>query len=377
MEVESSQYADGMRQAEKRLLDFLRTMEAHLEGLHLNRLAEQNARLKERLGETLEALRADLALSSPPEQLQEFHTKFSKAVQHCADAYAFLLHFISQEFAMDFLKGRYEFCRGKYLLYELRAGLPILQQYWVFPDVLAALPALEIQEPDLDVPVGIIRKERQEQRSAYSLYVPEHYTPYKEWPLIVCLHSGYSREDDYLLTWLRAAKSKGYMLLAPKSVRETWSAIRLPGIPPEPILDRRSIRAMLEEVWDSYAVDRRRIYLTGFSDGGIFTYVLGLAYADIFAGIAPVAGRIHPAINHLLQRGQGKDLPIFIVHGEQDPIFAVDVTRQTHTGLTKLGYNVTYTELPDWGHAYPYSINETLVLPWFEGLGAKQLLGSA
>ena len=57
--------------------------------------------------------------------------------------------------------------------------------------------------------------------------------------------------------------------------------------------------------------------LTGFSDGGIFTYVLGLAYADIFAGIAPVAGRIHPAINHLLRRGQGKDLPIFIVHADR------------------------------------------------------------
>ena len=134
---------------------------------------------------------------------------------------------------------------------------------------------------------------------------------------------------------------------------------------------------MLEEVWGTYAVDRRRVYLTGFSDGGIFTYILGLAYADIFAGIAPVAGRIHPAINHLLKRGQGKDLPIFIVHGEQDPIFNVDVTRQTHSGLTKLGYNVTYKELPDWGHAYPYSINETLVMPWFEGLGEGQLLGSA
>ena len=80
-------------------------------------------------------------------------------------------------------------------------------------------PALEIQTPDLDVPVGIVRKERKDQRSAYSLYVPENYTPHTEWPLIVCLHSGYSREDDYLLTWLRAAKSKGYMLLAPKSVR--------------------------------------------------------------------------------------------------------------------------------------------------------------
>ncbi len=377
METESRQYTAGIQHAEQRLLDFLRVIEAHLEGLHMHRLAEQNAQLRERLGETVEALQTDLALFSPPESLYEFHTTFSKAVRHCADAYAFLLRFIGQEFAMDFLKGRYEFCRGKYLLYELRAGLPILQQHWVFPDVLASLPALEIQAPDLDVPVGLIRKEREEQRSAYSLYVPENYTPHTEWPLIVCLHSGYSREDDYLLTWLRAAKSKGYMLLAPKSVRETWSAIRLPGIPPNPVLDRRSILTMLEEVWNTYAVDRRRVYLTGFSDGGIFTYVLGLAYADIFAGIAPVAGRIHPAINHLLKRGQGKDLPIFIVHGEQDPIFHVDVTRQTHDGLTKLGYNVTYKELPDWGHAYPYSINETLVMPWFEDLGAQQLLGSA
>ena len=30
--------------------------------------------------------------------------------------------------------------------------------------------------------------------------------------------------------------------------------------------------------------------------------------------------------------------------------------------------SVSYTELPDWGHAYTYSINETLVLPWFEQL---------
>jgi hypothetical protein len=28
--------------------------------------------------------------------------------------------------------------------------------------------------------------------------------------------------------------------------------------------------------------------------------------------------------------------------------------------------SLIYKELPDWGHAYTYSINETLVLPWFE-----------
>ena len=371
MEADSGQYVEGMRQIEKMLLDYLRVMESHLEGLHIHRLAEQSAQLKEELRETVETLQADMAGLTPPEHLQEFHTTFTKAVAHCAEAYAYLLLFTGQDAAMDFLKGRYEFCRGKYLLYELRAGLPTLQQHWVFPEVLTSLPTLEVQEAGLEVPVGIVRKEREEQRSGYSLYIPENYTPQKEWPLIVCLHSGYSREDDYLLTWLRAAKSKGYMVLAPKSVRETWSAIRLPGIPPNPILDRRSIRTMLEEVWNTYAVDRQRVYLTGFSDGGIFTYVLGIAYADIFAGIAPVAGRIHPAVDHLLRRGQGKDLPIFIIHGEQDPIFAVDVTRQTRDGLRKIGYNVTYKELPDWGHAYPYSINETIIMPWFEELGTQ------
>ncbi len=115
--------------------------------------------------------------------------------------------------------------------------------------------------------------------------MPENYTPQTDWPLIVCLRRGYSREDDSLLTWLRAAKSKDYMPLAPKSVRETWPAMRLPGIPPNPALDRRSILAMLEEVWTAYAVDRWRVYLTGFSDGGIFTSILGLAHADLFTGL--------------------------------------------------------------------------------------------
>ena len=124
METESSQYAAGMRQAEQRLLDFLRVIEAHLEGLHIHRLAEQNTQLKDRLGVTVEALQADLALFSPPEPLQEFHTKFSRAVQHCADAYAFLLRFTGQEFAMDFLKGRYEFCRGNIYCTNCVPGCP-------------------------------------------------------------------------------------------------------------------------------------------------------------------------------------------------------------------------------------------------------------
>lgn len=357
---------------ENSLLAFLRGTEAHLEHLQMARLDAQNRALEENLGPTVAVLRsaaADLAVGRA--DANESRATLHRALNHCSEAYTFLLRFRGMESAIDLLKGRHELCLGKLLLYALRADLPALQEYWVLPASVAVLPALETRQVGVDVPVGIRRVERESGRSAYSLYVPENYSARREWPLIVCLHGGYSRDDDYLLTWLRAAKSRGLMLLAPKSVRETWSAIRLPGIPPEPSLDRRSIRAMLEEVWIRYAVDRRRVYLTGFSDGGIFTYVLGLAYADLFAGIAPVAGRIHPAVEPIVERGQGKDLPILMVHGARDPIFAVEQTRRTHAALRNRGYEVRYTELPDWGHAYPYSINETIVLPWFEGLPPK------
>jgi phospholipase/carboxylesterase len=128
---------------------------------------------------------------------------------------------------------------------------------------------------------------------------------------------------------------------------------------------------MIEEVCTTYAIDRTRIFLSGLSDGGTFAYLLGLSCPDIFAGIAPIAGEMHPMLDPMLRKGQGKNVPLFIVHGAHDWIFDVRFTRQTCDLLQKIGYTVTYKELPDWGHAYTYSINEQLVMPWFAELGDR------
>ena len=369
MEAPDDRYTERIRRAEDKLVHFLRTFETMQEEIHLSRIADAQAQLRAAVGDLFTALPAELSTLSPPESLTDrsraaFHAKLSEAVVCFADAYACFLSGAGPNFGQAFLRSRQAFCKGLYLLYEIRAELPALQQYWVLPAALPALAALEAKTPGVEVPVGFTHKQGTNQHAEYSLYVPEHYTPQQTWPLIVCLHGGYGRGDDYIWTWLRPAKSKGYLLLSPKSVGPTWSALNPP-------VDSRSILAMLEDVCATYAVDRKRIYLTGLSDGGIFTYVLGLAHAQLFAGIAPVAGELHPMVDPLLRRSQGKEVPILIVHGAQDSIFSVEFTRQTHALLKKLGYNVTYQELPDWGHAYTYTINETLVLPWFESLGVK------
>jgi len=365
MDPTHEQYRKVVQHAEERLLSFFRTFETLQEEIHLGRVGETLARLREAGGELFPALTAELTALSPPESLKEFHAKLSEAAASFAQAYTTFLSGQGQQFAQAFLDGRQAFCHGLYLLYDLRAQLPVLQQYWVLPSAMPMLATLETRTPGVEVPVGFSHKPSTSTHAQYSLYVPENYTPQQTWPLIVCLHGGYGRGDDYIWTWLRPAKNKGYLLLSPKSAGPTWSVLNPP-------LDIRSIQAMLEEVCTTYAVDRKRVYLTGLSDGGTFTYLLGLSCAELFAGIAVIAGEMHPMVDPLLRRSQGKAVPILIVHGAQDFIFDVAFTRQSITLLQKIGYNVTYQELPDWGHAYTYTINEQRVLPWFEGLNSNE-----
>ena len=251
------------------------------------------------------------------------------------------------------------------MLYNQRAHLPTLSQYWLLPEAASQRDALETRADAVAVPVGMLHQQQTQEHAEYSLYVPEYYRPDKDWPLIVCLHGGYGRGDDYIWTWLRPAKSKGYLLLSPKSLGPTWSVL-------QPPVDSRSIRAMFDSVCETYRVDRARVYLSGLSDGGTYTYLLGLDQAELFAGLAPIAGELSPATDGMLRQKQGIDVPIHVIHGVHDFIFPVEAVRSSNELLEHIGYKVKYTELPDWSHALTYTINETLVLPWFEGLEPKE-----
>ena len=187
---------------------------------------------------------------------------------------------------------------------------------------------------------------------------PENYAPERRWPLIIALHGGSGANDEYLLTWLRAAKSKSYFILSPKSLGPTWDVNY-----PDP--DVLSITSMLATVGSQYAIDPDRILVSGLSDGGTFSYALATSRPDLFKAVAPVAAVLPPWLD--LQKA--KALSFLIIHGGQDFIFPVMTARMAKATLVENGYaEVTYKELPDWGHAYTYSINENMILPWFEGL---------
>jgi polyhydroxybutyrate depolymerase len=79
--------------------------------------------------------------------------------------------------------------------------------------------------------------------------------------------------------------------------------------------DLKFFDELLKTALADYQIDEQRIYVTGHSNGGYFTYVLNAARGDKLAAIAPVAAGINPR-----DAKSYKALPTFHVAGEQDKI---------------------------------------------------------
>lgn len=366
MATDYSEYSAKLDSLQKEILEILRAFESIQENLKLGEVKESQARLVEATGGTLRRFASEFAGLEPPEGLRDFHAGLAEAVAQLEKSNNLFMTAPGPNWTVAFLYSRNAFCRCLYALYAVRERLPVIASYFAIEgaDTIAAesAPAGESSQ----AAAGFSHYERDGARGAYSLYIPENYSTERQWPLIICLHGGYGAGNEYIWTWLRSARTRGYILLSPKSLAQTWTMTMGSA-------DTRSVQAMLEEVCGKYAIDRSRLYLTGLSDGGIFTYIMGLERHELFAGIAPVAGALHMAADPMLRSGTGKELPIFVIHGVHDFIFPVSFTRQTNALLRQLGYNLKYEELPEWGHAFPYSINERLVLPWFESLPPRKI----
>ena len=357
----TQRYADAVHEAEVALLAFLRSFESIQENFRIERLGEFQYQLREVAPDGFVELAARVGAEGPPDTLSGFHDSLTAAIRHLGNASQTFMRADESNYPLSGIDMRRALYRGFNLLYALREHTPILQEYWLLPDAVEDYEALDAASADNNSPVGVIHRRREAPLADYSLYVPESYSPDRKWPLIICLHGAYGRGDHYLWSWLRPAKSRGYMLLAPKSLDVTWSIM-------QPGRDISSVKGMLEEVCAEYSVDRDRVYLSGLSDGGTFTYLLGLSQADLFSGIAPVAGDFTGMMDDLLRRKQGIELPICMVHGAHDHIFPVEQIRKGHALLQRLGYNARYEELPDWGHSHCSGVNERVVMPWFEEL---------
>lgn len=194
-------------------------------------------------------------------------------------------------------------------------------------------------------------------RGAFSLYVPEYYDPAKRWPLVVALHGGSGNGGAFLWSWVREARTRGFIVLAPTAFGATWS-LR------EPEIDGPRIDRMAEDVSNDWNIDTSRQLLTGMSDGGTFTYVVGLRGDCRFTHLAPIAASFHPMLMTVADADRVRDLPVHIVHGAEDWMFPPEMARGAERALKQAGADVAYREIADLSHTYPRDENAR-ILDWF------------
>ncbi len=255
--------------------------------------------------------------------------------------------------------------RAQEALYPLVAKLPPVNQFFLDPSLREDAALLERLATPASENTGIIHHDNEPgSRGGFSLYVPEYYSPDRQWPLVMALHGGSGNGRGFLWSWLRDARSHGAILVAPTATgptpgKTTWALMGEDT-------DTPNLVRILDSVRASWNVDPGKMLMTGMSDGGTFCYVSGLDAASPFTHLAQVAATFHPLMTEMADAERLRGLPIHITHGRLDWMFPVQVARQTEQALSATGANVTYRELDDLSHTYPREMNAAM-LEWLNG----------
>ena len=124
-----------------------------------------------------------------------------------------------------------------------------------------------------------------------------------------------------------------------------------PAVPrPEDEAGLRASQQLVQGLIDREAVrgvPAHRIVLMGFSQGCAMTLMTGLRAPQRLAGLVGLSGYLPIAHTMVAERNPATvDVPIFLAHGEHDPMVTIDRATASRDALQALGYDV------DW-HAYP------------------------
>jgi polyhydroxybutyrate depolymerase len=169
----------------------------------------------------------------------------------------------------------------------------------------------------------------------------------------------------------QAARSFGYHNVWPEAIVVYMQGLNTPGMLTDPEgkragwqhdlgaqgdRDLKFFDAVLTSLEKDYRVDEKRIYSTGHSNGGGFTYLLWAARGERFAAVAPSAAILKPANLPKL-----KPKPVLHVAGEKDTLVKYEWQVRMMEALRKLN---ECAEGQPWGDSctlYPSKLNAPVV----------------
>lgn len=192
-----------------------------------------------------------------------------------------------------------------------------------------------------------------------ALYIPARVKaqPDQAAPLMILLHGSGQRGADLVAAWRDLADQQGLILVGPDSLEpRQWS---LPSDGPH------FIDGLVQTVREQHPVDLRRIYLFGYSGGGLYALTLALIESEYFAGVAAYAALWRQdsdrAALGFLRR---QKLPVKLILGSGDAIYTPELHRSMEGQLRRQKVLVDSTVIEGQGHRYDNVSREVNRMAW-------------
>jgi phospholipase/carboxylesterase len=204
----------------------------------------------------------------------------------------------------------------------------------------------------------------------YVLMKPQGFEPDGSWPLVTLLH-GFGAHMYDLASLAPAIDDAGYVYAFPNAPYSlmgmmgfSWSGERQGAVePPGPPLSvEQRLEATTAELLERTGVRAGSVVLGGFSQGAGLTLTHGLVRPETFAGLIVLSGFFRDAEALRPKLPAERTQPIFVAHGRQDPIVAVEQGRENRAFLESAGYAPEYHE-----YDMPHSVTPEVVrdlVPW-------------
>lgn len=188
----------------------------------------------------------------------------------------------------------------------------------------------------------------------YAIAVPRGYHG-QPVPLVLALHFGGDPQGagramlDILIG--PALGGLDALIVAPDSLGGGWSNAA----------NEQAVNALLAAVEKSYAIDRKKVIVTGFSMGGQGTWYWANKYPDRFAAAIPISGTPTAA-------SDAWTLPVFAVHSRDDRVQPIGPTEQRIGELKARGVNAQIVVLQGIQHFETYRFVDGLrrAVPWVQ-----------
>jgi len=230
-----------------------------------------------------------------------------------------------------------------------------------------------------DVETGrqdLVRETDDGTRFPYVLLVPESYDPARSYPVEFMLHGGVSRPfPTEAGSWWRrgfdSLRSEEKITVVPAAWNEAFWWFPNQG---------ENLQAILREVKRSYNVADNQVFLTGISDGGTGAYFFAFKQHTEWAAFMPYIG--HPGVlrnpagqvSYQLYFENLMGKPLYIVNGEEDPLYPASSLLSFVEVLQEAGINHVFKAIEGGGHNTNWLPDESAAIEQFKRDNARDPL---